>query len=199
MWWVWNQIHTFSVVCLYLDFSFFYLFFILIGNLRLSRKVAIPQPGAQVLAPGPGHLARGHPAPLRGGRLRHRPVPGLYGAMGFSGAIFRRGGGGGASEPPCTNVLGHQGAESQPVSCPEPVSLKAKLRPRNRSAEEGEPVESKPSQEESMVQRSKSCKVPGLGKPLALPPKPEKSSGSEGSSPNWLQALKLEEEGLRSP
>lgn len=28
------------------------------------------------------------------------------------------------------------------------------------------------------VQRSKSCKIPGLsGKPLALPPKPEKSSG----------------------
>ncbi|XP_006160864.1 182 kDa tankyrase-1-binding protein isoform X2 [Tupaia chinensis] len=72
-----------------------------------------------------------------------------------------------------------------------PSALKAKLRPRNRSAEEGEPVESKPGQKESMVQRSKSCKVPGLGKPLALPPKPEKSSGSEGSSPNWLQALKL--------
>ncbi|XP_011377364.1 182 kDa tankyrase-1-binding protein [Pteropus vampyrus] len=47
------------------------------------------------------------------------------------------------------------------------------------------------SQKEPAVQRSKSCKVPGLGKPLALPPKPEKSSGSEGSSPNWLQALKL--------
>lgn len=72
-----------------------------------------------------------------------------------------------------------------------PSALKAKLRPRNRSAEEGEPVESKSSQKESAVQRSKSCKVPGLGKPLALPPKPEKSSGSEGSSPNWLQALKL--------
>lgn len=72
-----------------------------------------------------------------------------------------------------------------------PAALKAKLRPRNRSAEEGEPVESKPHPKESAVQRSKSCKVPGLGKPLALPPKPEKSSGSEGSSPNWLQALKL--------
>uniref|UniRef100_A0A8C7ERX9 Tankyrase 1-binding protein C-terminal domain-containing protein n=1 Tax=Neovison vison TaxID=452646 RepID=A0A8C7ERX9_NEOVI len=72
-----------------------------------------------------------------------------------------------------------------------PSALKAKLRPRNRSAEEGEPAESKPSQKEPAVQRSKSCKVPGLGKPLALPPKPEKSSGSEGSSPNWLQALKL--------
>lgn len=72
-----------------------------------------------------------------------------------------------------------------------PSALKAKLRPRNRSAEEGEPAESKSSQKESAVQRSKSCKVPGLGKPLALPPKPEKSSGSEGSSPNWLQALKL--------
>lgn len=53
----------------------------------------------------------------------------------------------------------------------------AKLRPRNRSAEEGEPAESKSSQKEPAVQRSKSCKVPGLGKPLALPPKPEKSSG----------------------
>lgn len=53
----------------------------------------------------------------------------------------------------------------------------AKLRSRNRSAEEGEPVESKSSQKESAVQRSKSCKVPGLGKPLTLPPKPEKSSG----------------------
>ncbi|XP_020830235.1 LOW QUALITY PROTEIN: 182 kDa tankyrase-1-binding protein [Phascolarctos cinereus] len=72
-----------------------------------------------------------------------------------------------------------------------PSALKAKLRPRNRSAEEGEQVESKSAQKESAVQRSKSCKVPGLGKPLALPPKPEKSSGSEGSSPTWLQALKL--------
>nr|XP_021498552.1 182 kDa tankyrase-1-binding protein isoform X2 [Meriones unguiculatus] len=72
-----------------------------------------------------------------------------------------------------------------------PSALKAKLRSRNRSAEEGEVTESKSSQKESSVQRSKSCKVPGLGKPLALPPKPEKSSGSEGSSPNWLQALKL--------
>lgn len=72
-----------------------------------------------------------------------------------------------------------------------PSALKAKLRPRNRSAEEGEPAEGKPHPKESAVQRSKSCKVPGLGKPLALPPKPEKPSGSEGSSPNWLQALKL--------
>ncbi|KAM9221099.1 182 kDa tankyrase-1-binding protein isoform 3-T4 [Dugong dugon] len=72
-----------------------------------------------------------------------------------------------------------------------PSALKAKLRTRNRSAEEGEPAESKSTQKESVVQRSKSCKVPGLGKPLTLPPKPEKSSGSEGSSPNWLQALKL--------
>ncbi|XP_043825803.1 182 kDa tankyrase-1-binding protein [Dromiciops gliroides] len=72
-----------------------------------------------------------------------------------------------------------------------PSALKAKLRPRNRSAEEGEQAESKSTQKEPAVQRSKSCKVPGLGKPLALPPKPEKSSGSEGSSPNWLQALKL--------
>ncbi|KAM6160644.1 182 kDa tankyrase-1-binding protein isoform 1-T2 [Erethizon dorsatum] len=72
-----------------------------------------------------------------------------------------------------------------------PSALKAKLRSRNRSAEEVEPAEGKAGQKEAAVQRSKSCKVPGLGKPLALPPKPEKSSGSEGSSPNWLQALKL--------
>uniref|UniRef100_A0A480PG18 182 kDa tankyrase-1-binding protein n=3 Tax=Sus scrofa TaxID=9823 RepID=A0A480PG18_PIG len=72
-----------------------------------------------------------------------------------------------------------------------PSALKAKLRSRNRSADEGEPTESKSSQKESVIHRSKSCKVPGLGKPLVLPPKPEKSSGSEGSSPNWLQALKL--------
>uniref|UniRef100_A0A8D0N9X3 Tankyrase 1-binding protein C-terminal domain-containing protein n=1 Tax=Sus scrofa TaxID=9823 RepID=A0A8D0N9X3_PIG len=36
---------------------------------------------------------------------------------------------------------------------------------------------SKSSQKESVIHRSKSCKVPGLGKPLVLPPKPEKSSG----------------------
>lgn len=64
-----------------------------------------------------------------------------------------------------------------PILPPSGLVLQAKLRPRNRSAEEGEPVESKPHQKESAVQRSKSCKVPGLGKPLALPPKPEKSSG----------------------
>lgn len=53
----------------------------------------------------------------------------------------------------------------------------AKLRSRNRSAEEADPAEGKGGQKESAVQRSKSCKVPGLGKPLVLPPKPEKSSG----------------------
>ncbi|XP_067406698.1 182 kDa tankyrase-1-binding protein isoform X2 [Emydura macquarii macquarii] len=70
-----------------------------------------------------------------------------------------------------------------------PSALKAKLRGRNRSAEEGPQLgEAK----ESQVQRSKSCKIPGLGgKPLVLPPKPEKSSGSDASSPHWLQALKL--------
>lgn len=87
--------------------------------------------------------------------------------------------------------LGSKGLKVNLFPGLSPSALKAKLRPRNRSAEEGEPAESKSSQKESAVQRSKSCKVPGLGKPLALPPKPEKSSGSEGSSPNWLQALKL--------
>ncbi|NXJ55745.1 TB182 protein, partial [Spizaetus tyrannus] len=59
-------------------------------------------------------------------------------------------------------------------------ALKAKLRGRNRSAEEGAPPgDSKATPpKEPHVQRSKSCKIPGLsGKPLALPPKPEKSSG----------------------
>ncbi|XP_071415281.1 182 kDa tankyrase-1-binding protein isoform X2 [Pithys albifrons albifrons] len=73
-------------------------------------------------------------------------------------------------------------------------AIKAKLRGRNRSAEEG------PSSGDSKgtphkdhhVQRSKSCKIPGVsGKPPALPPKPEKSAGSEASPPHWLQALKL--------
>nr|XP_060627952.1 182 kDa tankyrase-1-binding protein isoform X2 [Anolis sagrei ordinatus] len=70
-----------------------------------------------------------------------------------------------------------------------PSALKAKLRGRNRSAEEVDPqIEAK----EAPVQRSKSCKIANVsGKPLVLPPKPEKSSGSETSSPNWLQVLKL--------
>ncbi|XP_041495647.1 182 kDa tankyrase-1-binding protein-like [Microtus oregoni] len=87
--------------------------------------------------------------------------------------------------------LGSKGLKVNLFPGLSPSALKAKLRSRNRSAEEGEATESKSSQKESSVQRSKSCKVPGLGKPLTLPPKPEKSSGSEGSSPNWLQALKL--------
>uniref|UniRef100_A0A2D4L6X1 Tankyrase 1-binding protein C-terminal domain-containing protein n=1 Tax=Micrurus paraensis TaxID=1970185 RepID=A0A2D4L6X1_9SAUR len=70
-----------------------------------------------------------------------------------------------------------------------PSALKAKLRGRNRSAEEGEP---QGEVKEAPVQRSKSCKMGSTsGKPLVLPPKPEKSSGSETSSPNWLQVLKL--------
>ncbi|NXX52376.1 TB182 protein, partial [Scopus umbretta] len=59
-------------------------------------------------------------------------------------------------------------------------ALKAKLRGRNRSAEEGTlPGDGKANPpKDPHVQRSKSCKIPGLsGKPLALPPKPEKSSG----------------------
>ncbi|XP_062433383.1 182 kDa tankyrase-1-binding protein [Rhea pennata] len=73
-------------------------------------------------------------------------------------------------------------------------ALKAKLRGRNRSAEEGPQLgdgKLTPAKDPH-VQRSKSCKIPSLsGKPLALPPKPEKSSGSDASSPHWLQALKL--------
>ncbi|KAJ7344165.1 hypothetical protein JRQ81_000115 [Phrynocephalus forsythii] len=67
-----------------------------------------------------------------------------------------------------------------------PSALKAKLRGRNRSAEEGDPQS---EAKEAQVQRSKSCKI--SGKPLVLPPKPEKTAGSETSSPNWLQVLKL--------
>uniref|UniRef100_A0A803VE80 Tankyrase 1-binding protein C-terminal domain-containing protein n=1 Tax=Ficedula albicollis TaxID=59894 RepID=A0A803VE80_FICAL len=73
--------------------------------------------------------------------------------------------------------------------CPQ-----AKLRGRNRSAEEGTSSgESKGTPpKDPHVQRSKSCKIPGVsGKPPTLPPKPEKSSGSEVSPPHWLQALKL--------
>ncbi|XP_065696297.1 182 kDa tankyrase-1-binding protein isoform X2 [Patagioenas fasciata] len=73
-------------------------------------------------------------------------------------------------------------------------ALKAKLRGRNRSAEEGAvPGDGKATPpRDPHVQRSKSCKIPGLsGKPLALPPKPDKSSGSDASPPHWLQALKL--------
>ncbi|XP_068800593.1 182 kDa tankyrase-1-binding protein [Struthio camelus] len=73
-------------------------------------------------------------------------------------------------------------------------ALKAKLRGRNRSAEEGaQPGDGKATPgKDPHVQRSKSCKIPSLsGKPLALPPKPEKSSGSDASPPHWLQALKL--------
>uniref|UniRef100_A0A8D0L9E8 Tankyrase 1-binding protein C-terminal domain-containing protein n=1 Tax=Sphenodon punctatus TaxID=8508 RepID=A0A8D0L9E8_SPHPU len=75
-----------------------------------------------------------------------------------------------------------------------PSALKAKLRGRNRSAEEGalQGEVKQSSSKEVHVQRSKSCKIPSLsGKPLVLPPKPEKSSGSETTSPHWLQALKL--------
>ncbi|KFW74227.1 182 kDa tankyrase-1-binding protein, partial [Manacus vitellinus] len=73
-------------------------------------------------------------------------------------------------------------------------AIKAKLRGRNRSAEEGTSSgDSKgTSSKDPHVQRSKSCKIPGVsGKPPVLPPKPEKSSGSEASPPHWLQALKL--------
>ncbi|KAH0621141.1 hypothetical protein JD844_022183 [Phrynosoma platyrhinos] len=56
-----------------------------------------------------------------------------------------------------------------------PSALKAKLRGRNRSAEEGDPQS---EAKEAPVQRSKSCKMANIsGKPLVLPPKPEKSSG----------------------
>ncbi|CAN8214438.1 unnamed protein product [Coccothraustes coccothraustes] len=73
-------------------------------------------------------------------------------------------------------------------------AIKAKLRGRNRSAEEGASSGDNKGTppRDPHVQRSKSCKIPGVsGKPPALPPKPEKSSGSEASPPHWLQALKL--------
>ncbi|NXR50311.1 TB182 protein, partial [Hippolais icterina] len=59
-------------------------------------------------------------------------------------------------------------------------AIKAKLRGRNRSAEEGmSSGDSKGTPpKDPHVQRSKSCKIPGVsGKPPTLPPKPEKSSG----------------------
>ncbi|XP_078530937.1 182 kDa tankyrase-1-binding protein [Lissotriton helveticus] len=70
-----------------------------------------------------------------------------------------------------------------------PSALKAKLKSR-KSAEEGE--QSKTPRQKDNFQRSKSCKLPAeSGKPLVLPPKPEKPAGSESSSPQWLNALKL--------
>ncbi|CAM9480313.1 unnamed protein product [Bubo scandiacus] len=74
------------------------------------------------------------------------------------------------------------------------LCTQAKLRVRNRSAEEGAvPGDTKAAPpKDPHVQRSKSCKIPGSsGKPLVLPPKPEKSSGPDASPPHWLQALKL--------
>lgn len=59
--------------------------------------------------------------------------------------------------------------------CPQ-----AKLRGRNRSADEGTSSgDSKGTPpKDPHVQRSKSCKIPGVsGKPPTLPPKPEKSAG----------------------
>ncbi|NWH98468.1 TB182 protein, partial [Tichodroma muraria] len=59
-------------------------------------------------------------------------------------------------------------------------AIKAKLRGRNRSAEEGTSSgDSKGTPpKDPHVQRSKSCKIPGVsGKPPTLTPKPEKSSG----------------------
>lgn len=149
---------------------------------------------------------RGHRAPA----IRPGGTLGLSEAADSDARLFRDSTGADPTEPRASRVpssdeevveepqnrrtrmsLGTKGLKVNLFPGLSPSALKAKLRPRNRSAEEGEPVESKPHQKESAVQRSKSCKVPGLGKPLALPPKPEKSSGSESSSPNWLQALKL--------
>ncbi|KAG8125398.1 hypothetical protein E2320_020704 [Naja naja] len=68
-----------------------------------------------------------------------------------------------------------------------PSALKAKLRGRNRSAEEGEP---QGEVKEAPVQRSKSCKMGSTsGKPLVLPPKPEKSSGA--NLVTWQRSLEL--------
>lgn len=72
------------------------------------------------------------------------------------------------------------GGGKESTVCPCDCTSQAKLRGRNRSVEEGaSPVDSKAiPTKDPHVQRSKSCKIPGLsGKPLALPPKPEKSSG----------------------
>ncbi|XP_006011382.1 uncharacterized protein LOC102346599 isoform X2 [Latimeria chalumnae] len=80
----------------------------------------------------------------------------------------------------------------------DPSALKARLRPRHKSTAETDETETETAMQ---VQRSKSCRNPtetsgggggGTGGLLNLfRPKPERSSGSEGSSPSWLQALKL--------
>ncbi|XP_039197104.1 182 kDa tankyrase-1-binding protein isoform X7 [Crotalus tigris] len=73
-----------------------------------------------------------------------------------------------------------------------PSALKAKLRGRNRSAEEGEP---QGEAKEAAVQRSKSCKMGSAsGKPLVLPPKPEKSSGLSCSGSIWNVTMKCTEQ-----
>ncbi|XP_058052478.1 182 kDa tankyrase-1-binding protein-like isoform X6 [Ahaetulla prasina] len=67
-----------------------------------------------------------------------------------------------------------------------PSALKAKLRGRNRSAEEVEP---QGEVKEAPVQRSKSCKMGSTsGKPLVLPPKPDKSSGELKQSRQTTQS-----------
>ncbi|XP_041258195.1 182 kDa tankyrase-1-binding protein isoform X3 [Onychostruthus taczanowskii] len=102
-----------------------------------------------------------------------------------------------AEEPRSRRVRGSSSGRGVKVPLFPSLSasaIKAKLRGRNRSAEEGTSSgDSKGTPpKDPHVQRSKSCKIPGVsGKPPALPPKPEKSSGSEASPPHWLQALKL--------
>ncbi|XP_053924616.1 182 kDa tankyrase-1-binding protein [Cuculus canorus] len=75
------------------------------------------------------------------------------------------------------------------------AAIKAKLRGRNRSAEEGAASggdsRATPTKDPH-VQRSKSCRTPGCstrGPPL--PPRPERPPAPEAPSPHWLQALKL--------
>lgn len=153
-----------------------------VGRCCRQRVQGVQTLGASLLAPSsPLGLDSGQqclPEGLWGGRhslpsgkviAKQLPLPGVRGLW----RAFRPG--------PGTPRPGEKAWPSLPTlalltSVCAPASSQAKLRSRNRSADEGEPSEGKAGQKESM-QRSKSCKVPGLGKPHALPPKPDKSSG----------------------
>lgn len=153
-----------------------------VGRCCRQRAQGVQTPGASPLAPSrPLGLDSGQqclPEGLRGARhsppsgeviAKRLPLPGVRGlwrALGSGPGTLRSGEKAWPSLPPPAPL----------TSVRSPASSQAKLRSRNRSADEGEPSEGKAGQKESM-QRSKSCKVPGLGKPHALPPKPDKSSG----------------------
>ncbi|NXX74043.1 TB182 protein, partial [Urocolius indicus] len=126
------------------------------------------------------------------GRKRRHRAPALRPAPGSAGSIFRdstepRPAAPAASsdeeateEPRSRRVRAAAGRAGKVPLFPglSTAAIKAKLRGRNRSAEEGGSAgDSKATpHKDPHVQRSKSCKIPSL-KPPALPPKPEKASG----------------------